>query len=116
MRLAAPQHEPDGGAVIGLDAPAVSQATDEVEAESARVVERADLLDATYELAAQITANSPFGMALTKQVVQQNVDAPSLEAAVAAENLCQVLASRTEDMVEALAAFREKRSPVYRNR
>ena len=81
-----------------------------------RVVERADLFDATYELAAQIVANSPFGMALTKQVVQQNVDAPSLEAAVAAENRCQVLASRTEDMVEALAAFREKRPPVYRNR
>jgi enoyl-CoA hydratase len=81
-----------------------------------RVVERSELLAAARALAGQIVGNSPFGMALTKQVVQQNVDAPSLEAAVAVENRCQVLASRTEDMAEALSAFREKRAPVFANR
>jgi enoyl-CoA hydratase len=81
-----------------------------------RVVDRENLLDSAHELATQIVANSPFGIALTKQVVQQNVDAPSVEAAVAVENRCQVLASRTEDMTEALTAFREKRPPVYANR
>jgi enoyl-CoA hydratase/carnithine racemase len=35
------------------------------------------------------------------------------EAALALENRNQVLATRTDDMVEALTAFREKRSPTY---
>jgi enoyl-CoA hydratase/carnithine racemase len=74
------------------------------------------LLDRAMETAAMIVANSPVGMAMTKQVVQQNVDAPSLEAALALENRNQVLATRTEDMVEALAAFREKRRPDFLGR
>lgn len=72
-----------------------------------------DLLDRALGTAGLIVGNSPFGMALTKQVVQQNVDAPSLEAAMSLENRNQALASRTEDMVEALAAFREKRPARY---
>lgn len=72
-----------------------------------------DLLDRAYEIAEQICANSPVGMRLTKQVVQNNVDAPSLEAALALENRNQVLAARTLDMVEALTAFREKREPEF---
>jgi enoyl-CoA hydratase len=72
-----------------------------------------DLLGRAYEIAEQICANSPVGMRLTKQVVQSNVDAPSLEAALALENRNQVLATRTLDMVEALTAFREKREPEF---
>lgn len=71
------------------------------------------LLDRAMETAGTILENSPIGMALTKQVVQNNVDAPSLEAALVLENRNQVLATRTDDMVEALAAFREKRKPNY---
>jgi enoyl-CoA hydratase len=77
------------------------------------VVEEGMLLDRALETAALIVGNSPVGMALTKQVVQNNVDAPSLEAALALENRNQVLATRTTDMVEALAAFREGRTPTY---
>lgn len=77
------------------------------------VVAREELLDRALETAALIVGNSPVGMALTKQVVQTNVDAPSLEAALALENRNQVLATRTADMVEALTAFREKREPRY---
>ena len=40
--LVAPQDEPDGGAVVGLDAPAVRELADEEEAEAAGLVERAD--------------------------------------------------------------------------
>lgn len=75
-----------------------------------------DLLGQAYETARMIASNSPFGMALTKQVIQQNVDAPSLDAAVAVENRNQVLATRTSDMREALTAFREKRNPVFTGR
>jgi enoyl-CoA hydratase/carnithine racemase len=77
------------------------------------VVAEKALLDRALETAAMIVANSPVGMALTKQVVQNNVDAPSLEAALALENRNQVLATRTDDMVEALAAFREKRAADF---
>lgn len=77
------------------------------------VVPAEELLDRAFETAELIIGNSPVGMALTKAVVQHNVDAPSLEAALALENRNQVLATRTDDMVEALAAFREKRLPVF---
>lgn len=72
------------------------------------------LLDRAMQTAELIVGNSPVGMALTKAVVQQNVDAPSLEAALQLENRNQVLATRTDDMVEALSAFREKRTPEFR--
>ncbi|WP_020109205.1 enoyl-CoA hydratase/isomerase family protein [Nocardia sp. 348MFTsu5.1] len=71
------------------------------------------LLDKAFEIGEMIASNSPFGMTLTKQVIQQNVDAPSLDAAIALENRNQVLAARTADMREALAAFREKRKPEF---
>lgn len=77
------------------------------------VVEPEALLDRALETAALICANSPVGMRLTKHVVRTNVDAPSLEAALAVENSNQVLATRTDDMVEALDAFRSKRTPSF---
>ena len=78
-----------------------------------RVVPAEDLLTAALEVAELIAANSPLGVRLTKQMVQVNVDAPSLEAAVELENRNQALAAGTEDMVEAFTAFREKRPPVF---
>ncbi|MGV1048422.1 MAG: enoyl-CoA hydratase/isomerase family protein [Solirubrobacterales bacterium] len=80
------------------------------------VVEPEALLEAAYARAAAIAANSPLGVRLTKQVLQQNVDAPSLAAAMETENRNQVLISQTDDMQEALAAFREKRSPRWSGR
>jgi enoyl-CoA hydratase len=73
------------------------------------------LLDAAADLAEQMAQNSPFGLRMTKQVLHRNVDAPSLEAAIELENRTQILATRTEDMKEALAAFTEKRPPRFRN-
>ncbi len=67
----------------------------------------AQLVDAALDLASEIAQNSPFGIRLTKQVLQSNVDAPSIQAAVELENRNQVLTTRTDDIVEALAAFRE---------
>lgn len=72
-----------------------------------------ELLETAYDTADMIASNSPFGMALTKQVLQDNVDAPSIEAAVNLENRNQVLAARTSDMREALSAFRDKRAPKF---
>jgi len=81
-----------------------------------RVVPADELLDAAAELAGQIAANSPFGVFMTKQVLHRNVDAGSLEQAIELENRTQILASRTEDMPEALAAFMERRPATFRGR
>jgi enoyl-CoA hydratase len=74
-----------------------------------RVVSAGELGQAALEVAERIAANSPFGVWMTKKVLERNVDAPGLDAAVELENRTQALATRTEDMTEALAAFREKR-------
>lgn len=75
-----------------------------------------ELLKDSLGLAAEFAANSPFALRLTKQVLQLNVDAPSMEAAIELENRNQVLASRTDDMAEAVAAFRQRRAARFRAR
>ena len=80
-----------------------------------RVVPQDELLESAFSLAAEITRNSPFGVQMTKQVVQRNTDANSLEAALELENRTQVLTTRTNDLPEALAAFLEDRPPNYTN-
>lgn len=77
------------------------------------VTDADELLPRALEIAEVIRGNSPLGMQLTKQVLQTNVDAPSLEAAIELENRNQVLTTRTHDMAEAFEAFREKRPPKF---
>ena len=74
-----------------------------------RVVPADQLLDEAFAIADQIAANTPFGVTLTKRVLNTNVDAGSLTQAVEVENRGQTLATRGDDFREALAAFREKR-------
>ena len=78
-----------------------------------RVVAADDLLDAATGVATETVANSPFGVRLTKEALQLNVDAPSLHAAIALENRNQALASRSAGMAEALRAFHEKRPAEF---
>jgi enoyl-CoA hydratase len=78
-----------------------------------RVVEPEALLAAALELAAQIAANSPFGVWMTKQILYRNADATSLEAAIDLENRTQVLAARTDDAREAVEAFTRRRAPRF---
>jgi len=58
----------------------------------------------------------PLSLSLTKQGMWLALEIPSFDAAVELENRQQVLTSATADQKEAMAAFREKRPPVYRNR
>lgn len=81
-----------------------------------RVVDDGAVVDEAVGIATMILGNSPFGIAMTKQLIWQNLDAPSLAAAQELENRTQILASFTEDCREAEAAFLEKRPPVFRNR
>jgi enoyl-CoA hydratase len=94
-----------GGAVSAEEAERIGLAN--------RIVPAAELPASALELAEQIARNSPFGVWMTKKGLERNVDAPSLEAAIELENRTQVLATRTADMSEALAAFREKRAASF---
>jgi len=78
-----------------------------------RVCEPDDLLSCSLELARAIMANSPFGVRLTKQVIQANVGAATLEMGIELENRNQALAAGTADMREALTAFLDGRPAVF---
>lgn len=73
------------------------------------------LLEAGLAMARRMLEASPMGLRLTKDALNHLVDAPSFEAAIALEDRQQVILMETADHREALAAFQEKRKPVYRN-
>jgi enoyl-CoA hydratase len=79
-----------------------------------RVVERDALLDTALELAALITANSEYGVYMTKLGMWANLDAPSLRHAIELENRTQVLGTFTRNMTEAGRAFVEKRDATWK--
>lgn len=78
-----------------------------------RVVPADELLDVAFGIAAEIVANAPFGVRMTKQVLLRNIDADSLEAAIELENRTQVLAIHTANGAEALDAFVERRDARF---
>jgi enoyl-CoA hydratase/carnithine racemase len=80
-----------------------------------RVVPADSLIDEALAMAAQIAANSPGGVQLSKRALQANLDTP-FSAALELENRGQALLTRGEDMPEALEAFREKREPNFTGR
>jgi enoyl-CoA hydratase len=81
-----------------------------------RLVERDRLLEAALEMAQQmIDSATPFGLRLTKEVLDQAQSGASLETAIHIENRNQVLASRTEDAAAAAAAWKDEKKPKYRD-
>ena len=80
------------------------------------IVDMDALLDRGLALADEMLATSPHGLRLSKQALNLNIDAQSLDAAMAIEDRQQVILSATEDQREALTAFLEKRAPDYRER
>ncbi|GAB3710506.1 enoyl-CoA hydratase/isomerase family protein [Nocardiopsis oceani] len=81
-----------------------------------RVVPTEGLFDAALETASQIARNSPGGVRMSKRAIQRNQEITSYAAALELENRGQALMTRTEDMPEALAAFKEKRPPEFTGR
>jgi len=77
------------------------------------VVDDDALLDTALGIAAEIAANSPWGVAQTKEVMWSQLEIGSLQAGIDLENRTQLLASHTPDMQEAIAAFMEKRPPDF---
>lgn len=70
-------------------------------------------LDESVTLAESIVANSPGGVQLSKRALQANMEVSSYAAALELENRGQALLTRGSDMPEALAAIKEKRTPVF---
>jgi enoyl-CoA hydratase len=73
------------------------------------------LLATAVAKAEQVMANSPFGVALTKEGMWSALEIPGMQAAIDLENRQQIMASATADHREAMAAFLERRPPDYRN-
>jgi enoyl-CoA hydratase len=61
-------------------------------------------------LAAEITANTGFGVRLTKEILNHSMAAPSLDHMVALENRSQVLAASTKGFQQALDSFASRRA------
>jgi len=72
-------------------------------------------LEASLDLASEIAANGPLALRAAKRAVQQGIDLP-LKAGLEAERRAYETIIPTEDRVEALRAFIEKRKPSYLGR
>ncbi len=77
------------------------------------VVPEAELVAAGRALADDMVATAPLGLRLTKEAFWANVDAQSLDAAIAMEDRNQILAVTNGDLNEGIAAFLEKRTPRW---
>jgi enoyl-CoA hydratase len=80
-----------------------------------RVVPDGEVVDLALDTAEEMTTKlSCFGVMMTKQAMWSNLEITSLAAAIELENRNQLLAGYTGNLDEAIAAFREKRPPVYK--
>jgi enoyl-CoA hydratase/carnithine racemase len=79
------------------------------------VVPADELLAAGMELALRIAANGPVAVRAAKRAIDEGTELPQSEG-LAVEARCYELTLPTEDRLEALAAFAEKRKPVYKGR
>jgi enoyl-CoA hydratase len=79
-----------------------------------RVVPDTELLPAALDVADQICAHSPHGVAMTKRVLWSNLETGSLHAAMDLEARNQLLVRMTtNNLDEAIRARREGRKPSY---
>ncbi|MFT4117174.1 enoyl-CoA hydratase/isomerase family protein [Bradyrhizobium sp.] len=79
------------------------------------VVPADQLLATGLAYAADLLRTAPMGLRMTKQTLNALIDAPGLETALTMEDRQQVMLLETADHREAVAAFREKREPSYRD-
>lgn len=77
------------------------------------VVEAGELEAAGRAMAEDMLKTSPMGLRLTKEGLRLNLDAPSLEAAVALEDRGQILCASAGFFKEGIDAFLEQRAANY---
>jgi enoyl-CoA hydratase/carnithine racemase len=78
------------------------------------VVPDGEVVERAMVTARLIAENGPLPVWMTKEVMWQTVDAPSLRSALDLENRTQVLCTTTGELTEAFAAFREGREVTWR--
>ena len=77
-----------------------------------KVVEKEQLLEVCEEFAANITKNGPIAIRQAKYAISQGMNT-DLQTGLAIESKAYELVIPTEDRLEALKAFSEKRSPEF---
>jgi 2-(1,2-epoxy-1,2-dihydrophenyl)acetyl-CoA isomerase len=80
-----------------------------------RVVPASELDDFVADWAAQLAAGPPLALSMTKSLLNTGL-ATSMEHAVEAEAQAQAVNQGTEDVQEAMMAFRDKRAANFRGR
>ncbi len=81
-----------------------------------RLVERDQLMGVALEMAElMVDSATPFGLRITKEVMEQAQAGMSLEAVVHIENRNQVLAAETKDAHAAMAAWAQQKKLEYRD-
>ncbi len=70
-----------------------------------RLVDKERLLEAAMEVARVMLRKSPIALRLTKEALNLNLTAPSLEAAIEMENRNQSMCCYAPDFLKAVAAF-----------
>jgi enoyl-CoA hydratase len=78
-----------------------------------RVFPDADLMTETLAIAEAMCKFSPYGLAMTKDILWVNLENPSFEAAIEIEDRNQLMLGFTENLPEAIRAFDQGREPVY---
>jgi enoyl-CoA hydratase/carnithine racemase len=80
-----------------------------------QVVEPDKLMDTVMELAEEITNNGPVAVQQAKFVLNYGAEC-SLGVALPLESKAYEITIPTEDRLEALTAFAEKRKPIFKGK
>ena len=72
-----------------------------------------DVLQEALSTAERMATFSPYGLAMTKDVIWANLEIGSLAAAVELEDRNQLMLGFTDNLPEAIRAFAQDRQPVY---
>ena len=80
-----------------------------------RCVPRAEMSKHAADLPAEIASNGPVAVRAAKQAIDRGGDAP-MPRGLEIEAECYGLVLPTQDRLEALAAFAEKRRPEFQGR
>lgn len=80
-----------------------------------RITEAGMALASALELAREILPNGPIALRAAKEAIDRGLDLDR-DGGLGIEEACYAKVIPTEDRLEGLAAFREKRRPVYRGR
>lgn len=80
-----------------------------------RVVPDDEVLSTAIQIAADMCKFSAYGLSMTKHTIWANLEVASLAAAIELEDRNQLMMGFTDNLPEAIRAFDEGRTPVYRD-